>query len=50
MVVGASARRPETPEPRAALSRVSIDRQGRVAGATAPARPEVNRGRRAETE
>src|SRR5205085_11966111 len=49
MVVGASARRPETPEPRAAQSRLFNDRQGRVAGATAPARPEVNRGRRVET-
>src|SRR5947208_4719187 len=50
MVVGASARRPDPPEPRAAQSRLSNDRQGRVAGATAPARPEVNRGRRVETD
>src|SRR5262245_24523458 len=55
MVVGASARRPAgypragRPEPRAAESHSSVVVQGGVAGALAPARPEVNRGRRAKT-
>src|SRR5689334_20276629 len=48
MVVGASARRPLVPEPRAAQTHSSVSIQGRVAGAVSPARPEVNRGRRAE--
>src|SRR5262249_11082255 len=48
MVLGASARRPELSEPRAAESHSSVVLQGRVAGALAPARPEVSRGRRAQ--
>src|SRR5205823_3377560 len=47
MVVGASARRPDLPEPRAAESRLAETVQGRVTGALPPARPEVNPGRRA---
>jgi ribosome-associated protein len=41
MVVGATARRPTRPEPRASESPRTVRCQGRVAGATAPALPEV---------
>src|SRR5262245_24033305 len=50
MVVGASARRPGVPGPRAAESHSFDEFQGRVAGANALARPEVKNGRCVEVD
>jgi len=49
MVVGASARRPGDPEPRAAEAPSSVVPVGRFPGALTPARPEVLHGSRADT-
>src|SRR4051794_27057333 len=49
MVVGASARRPGSPEPRAAVTLSSAIPVGRESGVVPPPCPEVVPGRRAET-
>src|SRR5207247_345569 len=48
MVVGASARRPGFPEPRAAEPRSSVVPVDRVSGEVTPIGPEVTPGRRAD--